>query len=501
MKFNRASGILLHPTSLPSQYGIGDMGSEAYAFVDMLNHTNQSLWQILPLGPVGYAESPYQCFSAFAGNTLLISIEKLITEGLLLEDDIPKGTEFSLDYVEFGKVIAFKQEMFEKAYNRFKQREEEQDFSKFVEKNRFWLEDFAFFMALKMHFGGIAWNHWDQDIAFREAAAMTHYKDSLADRIRFHQFLQYIFFKQWFELKEYANGCGIKIIGDLPIFISYDSSDAWAKPQCFELDEKGHPHKVAGVPPDYFSETGQLWGNPHYRWSVMEEDGFKWWKDRFEQLFKMVDIIRIDHFRGFESYWEIPGSEKTAKNGCWVKAPGEKLFDAILEQFGELPIIAEDLGLITPPVEALKNRYGFPGMKILQFTFGRGAEERFLPHNYEENAVVYTGTHDNDTTVGWFKKIAIEEPEAVEQLRNYFKMGDSMDAEEVVWRLVEAAFKSRASMAIIPMQDILGLDTEARMNIPNTIGGNWVWRYRKDHVRSDVLNRLKVLTLQYKRNQ
>lgn len=501
MRFNRESGILLHPTSLPSSYGIGDLGSGAYEFVDFLSRGRQKLWQILPLGPVGYGESPYQCFSAFAGNMLLISLEKLMEQKLLREGDIGDIPDFDTTLVEFEKVRAFKYPLYKKAFLRFQESEADDRYYEFLEKNSFWLEDFSFFMALKEYFGGAPWNQWDKAIASREPEAVRLYRNKLVREIEYHKFLQYIFFSQWLELKSYANRRGIKIIGDLPIFISYDSSDAWSQQSLFQLDAEGNPYKVAGVPPDYFSETGQLWGNPHYNWDEMEKQGFRWWKDRIDLLLELVDIIRIDHFRGFESYWEIPAGEKTAQRGRWVKAPGRKLFRALTEGGRDLPIIAEDLGVITKEVEELKGEFGFPGMKILQFTFGRGSEERFLPHNYEENSVVYTGTHDNDTTVGWYLKTAESDKEAIDNMKKYFRINGEIGAEEFCWTLIESAFKSRADTAIIPMQDILCLGSDARMNIPNTIGGrNWAWRLEKAQLGQGVEERLAKLSLISNRN-
>lgn len=500
MKFDRESGILLHPTSLPSKYGVGELGGEAYRFIDFLKRSRQRLWQILPLGPVGYGESPYQCFSAFAGNTILISIEKLLGQGLLSQEDIGTMPVFDDRLVEFERVKTFKHGLYRKAYKNFKEAGHRKGFDRFIEENASWLSEFSFFMGLKEYFGGAAWNLWEKEIAFRESHAVEHYRNKLAREIEYQSFLQYLFFNQWMELKAYANKNRVKIIGDLPIFISYDSSDAWSKGYLFELDDEGNPAKVAGVPPDYFSETGQLWGNPHYKWDRMEEEGFVWWKERLELLLKVVDIIRIDHFRGFESYWEIPGGEKTAQKGRWVKAPGRKLFQALKANKGDLPVIAEDLGFITKEVYELKMEFDFPGMKILQFTFGKGSEERFLPHNYEENAVVYTGTHDNDTTAGWYLKIKETDPEAIDQLHRYFNITGESGAEAVCWILIENAFSSRANTAIIPMQDILCLGSDARMNIPNTINSrNWAWRLGEGLLTPELENKLAGLSILYNR--
>lgn len=502
MRFDRESGILLHPTSLPSKFGIGELGSEAYNFIDFLVRSGQKLWQILPLGPVGYGESPYQCFSAFAGNTMLISIEKLVEHKLLLQKDIEILPGFDSKLVEFVKVKAFKCALYRKAFESFEAAEVSADYKRFLDRNNYWLNEFSFFMALKDYFTGAAWNLWDKKIAFRDSRTMEYYREKLSREIKYQIFLQYMFFSQWLELKEYANKNGVRIIGDLPIFISYDSSDAWSQPSMFELDESGSPAKVAGVPPDYFSETGQLWGNPHYRWNEMEEDGFKWWRNRLDLLLKVVDIIRIDHFRGFESYWEIQGGEKTAQCGSWVKAPGRKLFQALRVYKGDMPIIAEDLGVITKEVEELKNEFDFPGMKILQFTFGMGSEERFLPHNYEENTVVYTGTHDNDTTAAWYSKTRETDPRAIDELKRYFNISEEIEDKDICWILIENAFASRANTAIIPMQDILCLGSEARMNMPNTIGGrNWAWRLEEGELTAELENKLTNLSKLYNRNE
>lgn len=500
MKFNRESGVLLHPTSLPSKYGIGDLGKEAYEFVDFLYNSKQRLWQMLPLGPVGYGESPYQSFSAFAGNTMLISIDKMIELNLLANQDTTSIPEFDANEVDFEAVKAYKQKLFKLAYSRFSA-VDNVSFENFIRENSDWLEEYSFFMALKDHFGGVAWNSWEKAIGRREESAMAYYKSLLEHDIIYQKFLQFLFFTQWHELKAYANQKGIKIIGDIPIFISNDSSDAWSQRELFEIDEEGNPTKVAGVPPDFFSDTGQYWGNPHYKWEEIENNQFKWWIDRFEMLLMVVDIIRIDHFRGFEAYWEIPGSETTAINGKWVKAPGKSLFATIEKHLGKLPIIVEDLGVITKEVEELKEAFDFPGMKILQFSFGKGAEERFLPHNYESDSVVYTGTHDNNTTVGWYKNSVKTQPESMELLRKYFDISDTVSPKDICWKLIEIAFRCNSVIAIVPMQDILCLDEDARMNIPSTIGGNWAWRFKEEQVTEEIKNRLIELSNTYHRNQ
>ncbi|MEA4849249.1 MAG: 4-alpha-glucanotransferase [Clostridiaceae bacterium] len=501
MKFERESGILLHPTSLPSKYGIGELGNEAYRFIDFLARSRQKLWQILPLGPVGYGESPYQCFSAFAGNTMLISIEKLMEDRLLLREDIGSLPVFDTRLVEFEKVKAYKSGLYRKAFDRFEAAGAGEGYGRFLSENNYWLDEFSFFMALKEYSGGSPWNLWDKEIAFRDPEAMKYYRDKLFREIEHQKFLQYMFFSQWKALKDYANKRGVKIIGDLPLFISYDSSDAWSKSYMFELDEAGNPSKVAGVPPDYFSDTGQLWGNPHYKWDEMEKDGFKWWRGRLDLLFQMADIVRIDHFRGFESCWEIPGGEKTAQRGCWVKAPGRKLFRTLRAYRSDMPIIAEDLGFITKEVEELKNEFGFPGMKVLQFIFNGCMEESCLPDNFEENLVVYTGTHDNDTTAGWYLKIKETNPEINDKIKDYLNISREIDEKAMCWALIETALGSKANTAIIPLQDILCLGSEARMNIPNTIGGkNWGWRLEKGLLTSGLEEKLAGLSMLYGRN-
>jgi len=500
MIFQRESGILLHPTSLPSKFGIGDLGKEAYAFVDFLAQAGQRLWQMLPLGPVGFGESPYQSFSAFAGNALLISIEDLLADGLLQNSDVEGYPQLDARKVQFMEVKKFKEKILRRAYDTFRLRSRPSDYDEFINSNSAWLEDYTLFMAVKSRFNLKPWCEWDGDISKRKPEALVSYKKELSDEIGYQEFLQYYFFKQWYALKRYANSKNIKLIGDLPIFISNDSSDAWAKRELFEIDENGYPTKVAGVPPDFFSETGQYWGNPHYRWDVMAQDEYRWWRERFEMLMKMVDIIRIDHFRGFEAYWEIEGSEKTAERGRWVKAPGAKLFATIEQYLDKLPIIVEDLGIITDEVVRLKEAFGFPGMKILQFTFGRGSEERFLPHFYEENSVVYTGTHDNDTTTGWYEQALLEQPDAVDEMKRYFGIKGQPSAVEMCRLFIEEAFKCKSNTAVIPLQDVLCLGTEARMNIPSTIGGNWEWRYEKHQLTKETADFLRELSIKYNRN-
>ncbi|MGV8145306.1 MAG: 4-alpha-glucanotransferase [Alkaliphilus sp.] len=500
MKFERSSGLLLHPTSLPSKYGVGDLGEGAYEFIDFLEKTKQKTWQILPLNPPGYGESPYQCFSAFAGNVLLISIDKLMQSGLLAKEEIAVVPNFSEVEVEFSKVKKFKDELFIKAFSRFDSSKEGEQYSKFKKENKYWLDDFCFYMAIKEHFGYKAWNYWDKDIAFRDDEAIKKYRSKLAKGIKHQEFLQYIFSQQWNELKQYANKNGVKILGDLPIFVAYDSSDAWVHSELFQLKSDGNPSKVAGVPPDYFSETGQLWGNPHFNWERMQEDDFLWWRKRFENLLNQVDIIRIDHFRGFEAYWEIDASEKTAIKGKWVKAPGYELFTTIKKYLGELPIIVENLGFITPEVENLKNKFEFPGMKIMQFSFDKKTPKKERPDGYEKHCIAYTGTHDNDTLVGWYKKtLKSNNKRVLNVLEKYHGIRREMPENEVCWKLFETLYKTNASTVVVPMQDILCLDNEGRMNYPSTIGGNWLWRYKKQDLTQELESRLKDLTSRHSR--
>lgn len=476
---NRQSGVLLHPVSLPSRYGIGDLGKGAYEFVDFLKRSGQKLWQILPLNPPGFGESPYQCFSAFAGNPLLIDIEELREEGLLSAQDLNLIPDFSINMVEYEKVKQYKVQLFKKAFNNFKKYGLNKDYHNFCHSNKSWLEDYALFASLKEYFNGATWNNWGKAIAFREESALKHYQKILAENIEYHRFLQYKFFTQWHKLKKYAANNGIKIIGDLPIFVAHDSSDVWTNPELFELDDRGYSTKVAGVPPDYFSETGQLWGNPLYKWDKMEEDGYRWWQERIKILSQQFDLIRIDHFLGFEAYWEIPAEEETAVNGRWVKGPGEKFFSAIKKELGEVPFIAEDLGHITPEVIELKNRFSFPGMKVMQFCMENKPGAKFSLPLYEKNTVVYTGTHDNDTILGWYRK---------------YNESDDSSPEDICWHYIEEAMRSDARMVIIPLQDILCLDNDARMNVPGTVGDNWQWRFPEGCISKETELKLADLT-------
>ena len=492
MLFPRASGILLHPTSFPSRFGVGDMGIEAYRFIDFLVESDQQYWQILPLGPTGYGNSPYSCYSAMAGNPLLLSPEMLRDEQLLSDEDLADSLEFPLDTVEFDRAIAHKIPMLKKACENFKAKAspvQQREFSAFCQSKAVWLEDYALFMALKDSFNGTSWHTWEPEIAQRQPEALDKWRQQLNTEIYYYKYVQFEFFRQWTELKRYANLRDIKIIGDIPIYVAHDSADVWSHPDLFCLDEaSGEPALMAGVPPDYFSETGQLWGNPVYNWEALQANNFEWWVQRFEAIFAYVDVTRIDHFRGFDAYWAVKRGQKTAMEGEWIKAPGTALFEVINEKFGNLPIIAEDLGVITPEVEALRDRFEFPGMKILQFAFGAGPGDPFLPFNYVRNCVVYTGTHDNDTTVGWFNQLQHYEKDEV------LRYLGCIDPQGIHWSLIRMGWISIANLAIVPFQDLLGLGTDARMNFPGKAEGNWGWRYRREALNWDVRDRLKNIT-------
>jgi 4-alpha-glucanotransferase len=513
MSFTRASGILLHPTSLPGPTGIGDLGQAAYAFADFLEETGQSLWQVLPLGPTGYGDSPYQCFSAFAGNPILVSLDTLKADGWLSDKDFADAPKFSADHVDYGPVIEFKTKLLTQAHTNFIERASEEDkaeYLKFTEQTAWWLDDYAVYRAIKDEHGGQEWTKWEPYLRDREDKAMHFFRENHALAISRHKFWQYLFFKQWLAVAHYANGIGIKNIGDAPIFVAHDSADVWANRELFSLDDEGLPTEVAGVPPDYFSETGQLWGNPLYRWDVMAQDGYAWWLKRIRATLAMVDLVRLDHFRGFEKYWAVPAGETTAVNGQWKPGPGADLFKAIQKAFadadGPLPIIAEDLGLITPEVEKLRDEFDLPGMRILQFAFGTDPQaDEFKPYNFKPNTVVYTGTHDNDTTVGWFTSqdagASTRSQEEVNEEREFVLKYLGSDGKEVHWDFIRLAESSVANTAIIPLQDVLGLGSEARMNTPARESGNWGWRYRAEQLTPEVRARLAELTEIYGRNR
>lgn len=495
MKFERSAGILLHPTSLPSKYGIGDLGKDAFYFIDFLAAAKQTIWQVFPLGPTGYGDSPYQCFSAFAGNPLLISPDLLAEEGLLSQHDLENIPHSDPNKIDFGQVINYKKELLVKAFENYKHKNEN-GFNDFCEINKNWLDDFALFMAVKDYHNGILWTEWSEDIAFRKKGAVEAWSKKLEEKIFFQKFIQYKFFMQWGAVKDYANSKGIKIMGDLPIFIAYDSSDLWANKDLFTVDEHGKLETVAGVPPDYFSETGQLWGNPLYKWDVMKKHHFRWWKDRFKQMYELVDIVRIDHFRGFDAFWEIPGDAPTAQTGKWVDAPGRELFKEIKKELGDVPIVAEDLGVITESVEELRDMFEFPGMKILQFGFGPNGDNGFLPHNHVKNCVVYSGSHDNDTTKGFFeneRRMNSGIYEWTQKYLNYY-------GEDIVFAVIKAAYASVANTTVIPLQDMLNLGTEARMNFPGKLGGNWTWRFTWEQITEDLVSVYAEMVDMYDRN-
>lgn len=506
MSFPRSSGILLHPTSLPGPFGIGDLGPEAYAFADFLESAGQSVWQVLPLGPTGYGDSPYACYSAFAGNTLLISPEQLVAHGLVTRDDLATLQPFETERVDFELVHRYKDSILRKAFDSFKQAANSKlgnDFVEFCRRHASWLDDYALFRALKDAHDGRAWNEWEPALVRRDAASLELMSQTLGHEIEAQRFYQFLFFRQWFALKTYCNERGIKLVGDIPIFVAHDSADVWTNPDQFKLNEDGSPIVVAGVPPDYFSATGQLWGNPLYNWDRMRADGFKWWIERVRATLKTYDIARIDHFRGFAACWEIPGGDKTAERGRWVEAPGRELFTAIRAGLGQVPIIAEDLGVITPDVESLRDDFGFPGMRILQFGFSSDTKNIDLPHNYHKNVVVYTGTHDNDTAVGWFGSVAGEgstrDAKQIERERAFCMKYLNTDGKEVHWDFIRAVLASVANTAVVPLQDLLGLGSEARMNLPNSTEGNWAWRAKPEALTDNVAMLLRELTQLYGR--
>src|SRR5688572_23164947 len=498
MKFNRAGGILLHPTSLPGPYGIGDLGPQAYHFVDWLESTGCKLWQVLPLGPTGYSDSPYQCFSAFAGNPHLISFDALIEDGFLTKDDFTDLPDFSASRVGFGRLIPWKLNLLQKAFSRFHSASEDlrKGFEYFSAENASWLDDYALFMALKEANGGGAWSDWKSNIRTRRKTTMDRARQEHAESVLRYSFYQFLFFRQWNKLRAYANERDIQIIGDIPIFIAYDSADAWANPELFFLDEKSLPTVVAGVPPDYFSRTGQLWGNPLYRWDVHKKAGYAWWLERFRSVLNFVDMVRLDHFRGFAGYYEIPYGAATAETGQWMTGPGKDFFTTVSREFsgagdGTLPIIAEDLGVITPDVVELREGFNLPGMKILQFGF-TGADNPFLPHNYPTNCVAYTGTHDNDTAIGWFESAPPEE-------RKFALRYLNSNGTDFAWDLIRSVWSSVAVYAIAPMQDVLSLGNEARMNFPSRLGGNWEWRMEEDDIDDALAKRLQEFNELYLR--
>ena len=493
MKFERSSGVLLHPTSLPGRYGIGDLGPSAFQFIDWLADAGCKLWQILPLGPTGYGDSPYQCFSAFAGNPYLISPDFLLRDNLLHPDDLAEVPDFAADEVDYGRIIPWKLNLLERAFIRFKSAPKavRQEFDHFCAENVAWLRDYVLFMALKEAHGGGDWGKWPEPLRKRDSDTLEEAGTRHADAIERYTFYQFAFFRQWSAVRRHAHDRGIRIVGDIPIFVAYDSADVWANPELFFINEDSQPSVVAGVPPDYFSATGQLWGNPLYRWDVLKSRDYDWWIARFRAILSQVDVVRLDHFRGFAGYWEIPAGSATAETGRWVPGPGEDFLKAVESALGELPIIAEDLGEITPDVIVLRDQFDLPGMKILQFGFS-GPDNAFLPHNYPSHCVSYTGTHDNDTARGWYET-------ASEHERDFARRYLDTDGNNFAWELVRAGWASVAVYALAPMQDLLGLGTEARMNFPSTLGGNWSWRLLPDELSRELQERVRELNYLYRR--
>ncbi|MCG6186694.1 4-alpha-glucanotransferase [Maribellus maritimus] len=491
----RRSGILLHVTSLPGSEGIGTFGEDAFRFVDLLAEAGQKIWQILPLGPVGYGNSPYQCYSAFAGNIFLIDSKKLADEGLLDKNDVKNSPRFNSGEVDFANIEKWKLPLLYKAFRKFQTNnygEFHSEYQTFLKEHSWWLKDFALFMSARSHFKDEQWTTWPDELKFRTPVGIHKFQTKLESDVNFWKFVQFQFFRQWFVLKKYANSKGVKIIGDMPLYVSTDSSDVWTNTDIFILDKKLRPKQVGGVPPDYFSEDGQLWGNPVFDWKRIQERDYDWWMARLHFNLNLFDEIRIDHFRGLESFWAVPASEKTARNGKWLPAKGYEMLSKFNDQIGHLPLIAEDLGLITAEVEKMRLDFGLPGMKVLQFAFRSDATNEYLPHNYTQNFVVYTGTHDNNTTLGWLKALKGKEKKLV-------KLYLGGTGKEAVKNIIEMTWASTANTAIVPFQDILQLAAKARMNTPGTASGNWGWRFRWKQLKSRQFEFLKAITKIYNR--
>jgi 4-alpha-glucanotransferase len=505
--FPRRSGILLHVASLPGIHGIGDLGDSAFEFIEFLVGSRQKLWQVLPLNPTGYGDSPYQCFSAFAGNPLFIDLVDLREQGLLSALDLANPPHFPDDHVAYDRVIPFKRTLLHRAASAFFADRTEDDrraFDAFCQKSREWLEEYALFMACKKVCNDTGWVHWDAGIRNRDPAVLKEWRSKLSPELEYHRFVQFQFFRQWEKVRDRCHRHGISIMGDIPIYVAHDSADVWAHPELFRLDEQGQPTAVAGVPPDYFSATGQLWGNPLYRWSVSASSGHRWWIDRFRASLEMFDLVRLDHFRGFEAYWEVPATASTSAEGKWVEGPGAEFFRVLQAELKELPFVAENLGVITPEVEALRNGFGFPGMSLLQFAFGRDPQgPSFRPHNYSPELVAYTGGHDNDTTVGWWTSSGVGESTRTEsdirEERAFTRAYLGFQNEEINWIFIRAVLASVAKTALVPLQDVLGLGSGARMNLPGTVSGNWRWRYKANSLTMEVREKLLALTLLYDR--
>ncbi len=490
----RRSGVLMPVSALPGRYGIGTFGRESYAFVDALSRAKQAYWQLLPLGPTGYGDSPYQSFSTFAGNPYFIDLEALIGEGLLTREECD-ACDFGdqPDSIDYEKMYYARFDILRKAFERSNCKDTD-EYRQFVSDNAFWLEDYALYMAIKNSYGGVSFFEWDDKVRRRKEAVLQQLADQYAEEIDFYKFQQFYFLKQWKALKKYANEKGIKIIGDIPIYVALDSADTWANPELFQFDRKGYPTGVAGCPPDAFSATGQLWGNPLYAWRHHKRTGYEWWIARIRHCYELYDMVRVDHFRGFDEYYSIPYKDPTAEFGCWKKGPGISLFETIKEEIGDVDMIAEDLGFLTDSVIKLVQDTGFPGMKVLQFAFDSREDSDYLPHNYTQNSVVYTGTHDNDTILGWIDSIKAEDRKMA-----YDYLNLSEDAKDVNWAFIKLAMMSVSDLCVIPMQDYLGLGNEARINMPSTLGGNWIWRMKEGAFTDEIVDRMADITALYAR--
>ena len=507
MKLTRRSGLLLHISSLPGRHGIGDLGPSAYQFAEFLVESGQKLWQVLPVCPTGYGDSPYQSFSAFAGNPLFIDLDALQAQDLLPSKVLAEAPSFPPDRVDYGSVINFKLSALRQAGNRFfavSSHPEQASFATFCQKNAWWLDDYTLFMVCKEAHGDAVWTDWQPAIRQRAPIALKEWSARLAPEIQVRKYWQFEFFRQWENLKTHCHRFDIRIMGDIPMYVAHDSADVWAHQDLFRLDQGGQPTAVAGVPPDYFSATGQLWGNPVYRWDVAADSGYRWWIDRFRTSFQLFDIARLDHFRAFEAYWEVPPDAVTADGGKWTKGPGARFFQALQDKLGELPIVAENLGVITGEVEAIRKQFGFPGMSLLQFAFGTDPQgSSFRPHNYPRELVAYTGGHDNDTIVGWWTSSGTGDstrtPEDVQREREFARSYLGFENEAINWALIRSVLASVADIAVIPLQDVLGLGSEARMNLPGSVAGNWKFRYQPSALTNEITQRLKMLTMLYDR--